>query len=656
MSGKLKKILTGRKKKVLRIGVVFLCLALVAAALFKFDVIKLESKTVSTQQLRTARVTRGNIVISVSGSGSVVSSDKVQLSPEVTGSISKIYFKEGDTVKKGELLFELDDTEAKLKRDAIKNSIAQAQLTASNTQKNVDSLNVKAPFDGKVTKIEPDVGDVISRNANVLTITDVSKLKVTLPFSASVVKAISAGQKVSVYIQDIMHSVEGSVSYIGNNSYATALGGEVYDVEIIISNPGFLKEGMTATAEFDTSDGSVPSSDAAKTQYINSDIVKCDAGGTVKAINIRENDYVKAGDILVVVDNDELAITQETNNIKLQELNSQLEAAEKALADYKIYSPIDGVIVTQDVIVGDQAKPGTVLTTISDVNHMEFDVSIDELDIEKIKLGQKVNITADALTETTNNVLTGEVIKIAAEGTATNGVTVFPVTIKINETGKLRVGMNVNAEILVSEKTGVLRVPLEAVTKFNDIGMVWVRGSVQNGGDTPGQEENSEGRGQSGPRNGFAGQNGRPNMPQQGGTSDGSQRGGADSRQRANMPNSEYYKDAVRKTVELGINNDEYIEVISGLSEGEEVILPPLATSTGSTTRGTQQIGGMGMMGGGMMRGGMMGGMGNPGGPGFPGGSGGQMTRNRTQNNTGNNNSSSNRTGNSPMQGGGQRN
>lgn len=637
MSGKFKNMLTGRKKKkVLKIAVILLCLVLAAGALIKFNVIDLESKTVSTQQQRTARVAKGNIAISVSGSGAVVSSDKVALSPEVTGSISKIYFKEGDTVKKGDLLFELDDTKAKLERDAIKNSIAQAQLTASNTLKSVNSLNVKAPFDGKVTKIEPEAGDVISRNANVLTITDESKLKITLPFSASVVKSISLGQKVSIYIQDIMQTVEGSVSYISNNSYATALGGEVYDVEITIDNPGSLKEGMTATAEVDTPSGSVSSSDASKTKYICSDVVKCDAGGTVKSINVRENDYVKSGDILVEVDNDELAVTQGSNNIKLQELNSQLDAAEKDLADYKIYSPIDGVIVTQDVIVGDQAKPGTVLTTISDVGHMEFDVDIDELDIDKIKLGQKVNITADALSETTNDALTGEVTKIAAEGTASNGVTVFPVTIKINETDKLRVGMNVNAQIMISEKTGVLCVPLEAVTKFGDRGMVWIKGSGQNAGNTSGQEGNFGAPGQNGSRDGTNGGNGRSDMSSQQGNSSSGQRSGTNNRQRANMPNAEYYNGAERKVVELGINNDEYIEVLSGLNEGDEVILPPLATSTGSTTRTSQQIGGMGIMGGGFT-----GGM---------GGQGGQWNRNR--NSGGNNNSSRNS---SQQGGGGQR-
>jgi HlyD family secretion protein len=610
LKAKLKYIL---KKKLTK--VVILCMFLLIAffALTRFNVIKFNSQPVAAQQLRTARVTKGNIAISVTGSGSIVSSNRLDLSPKVSGIITKMYFKEGDSVKQGDLLFELDDSDARLNLQKIKNSISQAELTSNSSSKSINSLNIKAPFSGKVTNIAPKVGDVLNRSANVLTITDVSKLKVVLPFSGSAVNEISIGRKATVYIQELMQSVDGVVTYISGSSYTTALGGEVYDVEITIDNPGSLKEGMKVTAEVSTPNGEVLSTDTGNTQYINTEVIKCDAGGTVKGINVRENDTVEAGELLIQVENDDLSVTVESNNLKMQDLQSQLESAQKQISDYKVYSPINGIIVTQKVNAGDSAKPGTALATISDVGNMEFNVSIDELDIAKIKQGQKVNITADALPETTTKPLTGEVTKIAIEGTSSNGVTTYPVTIKVNQTDKLKVGMNVNAEIMISEKTGVLLVPLEAVTKFGNGGMVFVRGTGSNN-DGNSQQWNNRNNGNRNNQNNQNDENSPNNQNkgnqqtnvrnQQSGNSSRNQQSGTNGNSQRNVTRnsafSQYYANAVRKQVELGINNDSYIEVVSGLNEGDEVILPPLATGSSSQNNNAQmRMPGMGGFGGG---------------------------------------------------------
>ena len=91
---------------------------------------------------------------------------------------------------------------------------------------------------------------------------------------------------------------------------------------------------------------------------------------------------------------------------------------------------------------------------------MVFNLEVDELEISKIELGQTANITADALPDET---FTGEVTKIANEGTSQNGVTTYKVELTISEPGNLISGMNVNAEIIVRVKrclagTGLCRI------------------------------------------------------------------------------------------------------------------------------------------------------------------------------------------------------
>jgi len=141
MSGKLKWIM---KKKLTKAIAILLVLAVAFSALVKFDVIKLGSKKAIVQQQRTSRVRKGDISISVTGSGSIVSSNRIDITPKVSGIITKVCFKEGDTVKKGDLLFELDDSDAKLNLEEIKANIKKAELSISNSVKSVNNLNINS--------------------------------------------------------------------------------------------------------------------------------------------------------------------------------------------------------------------------------------------------------------------------------------------------------------------------------------------------------------------------------------------------------------------------------------------------------------------------------------------------------------------------------
>jgi HlyD family secretion protein len=633
--GKIKGLFS---KKLMKVLIVLIVLGLVGFGLVKFKVINIGSKTASTsQQQRTARAQKGTISQAVTGSGYIESSNKVNISTSVSGTITKVYFKDKDNIKAGDLLYELDDSDAKLNYEKAKNNLALNEVTANDNQKSITELKITAPISGSVTNISPKMGDEIGKGSNILTITDTSKLKISAPFNTSLKNEVQSGQKATLHIQDLMQSVSGVVTYIGANPYPSASGGQVFDVEISFDNPGALKEGLKATVSITTSSGTHTSTDAGKMEYGNVKIVKSTSGGTVQSVNVRENSYVKAGDVLIEMENDDLSLAKKNNDLKILDANAQVESAKKQLSYYKVYASIDGVIMDQTKMVGDNVKAGDVLGNIIDMKNLQFNVDIDELDIDKIKTGQKVNITVDALTETNTKPLSGEVSKIAFEGTSSNGVSVYPVTIEVNDIQNLRIGMNVNASIMVLEKSDVLMVPIEAVTKFGNSSSVWVRsnGAAQGNGMPNGNwgENNRNNVGANGsnpnrsgsqqgddtsdkiqmPQSGDQGQQGR--QGQQSGTNrsnrqSGQGTGNANRMTQRNSTMMDYYKNAVPKQVTLGINNDSYIEVVSGLDEGDIVILPPLTTSSsqGTTTQSGFGIGGMGM-GGGMPGGGMPGGM-----------------------------------------------
>lgn len=595
-------------------------------------------KTSTSTQQRTAQAFKGSIKISITGSGPVESAQTINLTSTVSSTITDILVKDGDSVKKGAVLFKLKSDDAQDKLDSIQSQIDDLNATIQDLVESIDGLNVKASISGYVTGLNLNVGDRVTKNTTLLTITDTSKLKAILQFSSSSFGKVKVGEKATVNIPSLSQSVIGTISYIGNATYTTDSGGEVYDIEIIVPNPGALREGMKVNAEIKTKDGIESSTSEAVLEYLNKQTIKAKSDGEVVEIASRNNEYVRSGSLILRLENDDLSKQKRDYDRQLKSLEQQKIDAEDTLKNYTITSPIDGVITDIAVEKGDEVKAGESLATIFDDKNFVFSVDIDELDIEKIKVGQEVNITLDAISSTEQNPLKGKVSKIALQGNTQSGVTTYPVTISINDNKDIKIGMNANAEIIVNQKENALLIPLEAVQKFGNRYFVFVKGdgtetsqnpfgmpqgnwgnnqnnsSTQNS-DTQSNQSNS----QSSQNNSNSlqsriqryqnriAQNADGSTSSRWSSSNGqstqrsSNQSSQTTRQRrmSSLLNSDYYKGAVLTPIEVGINNDTYIEVTSGLSEGDIVILPPLSTgSSTTTTQQTQQGMGFGIMGG----------------------------------------------------------
>ena len=178
---------------------------------------------------------------------------------------------------------------------------------------------------------------------------------------------------------------------------------------------------------------------------------------------------------------EELAIKEQELEIKRQDVKlaeAQVETdkinlslAEQCLKDTKVFSPIDGVVSERNVQIGQiissgisNVGGGTRVMVISDVIRLFILASVDESDIGKVELGQKVIITADALPE---RGFLGKVERIAAKGIEISNVVTFEVKIEVlgKDRSLLKPGMTANVEIIVAEKENVLLVPSEAVLR-----------------------------------------------------------------------------------------------------------------------------------------------------------------------------------------------
>lgn len=221
-----------------------------------------------------------------------------------------------------------------------------------------------------------------------------------------------------------------------------------------------------------------------------------EASGTVAAILVTEGDAVTKGQTLMTLGGDyettlqnaadslrsseisvanaegslksaALAVSDSQGNVRNAELSVEnarlsLENARDKLGDYTITSPISGTIVEKFYKTGDTVESGKQLCTIYDLSYLEMTLSIDELDISTVSVGQSVGITAGAVE---GKQYQGVVTRVSVAGTTTNGTTVYPVTIRLDETDGLLPGMNVDAEIIVREAAGTLSIPNAAVNR-----------------------------------------------------------------------------------------------------------------------------------------------------------------------------------------------
>ncbi|MEA4849203.1 MAG: HlyD family efflux transporter periplasmic adaptor subunit, partial [Clostridiaceae bacterium] len=426
-----KHVIKLSRKKILIIAAILL----IVAAVIGINYFKSKNSKGADLQQTTATAKKGDLSVVVSGAGSISSSKKFTLTSNVSGTLTNIYFKDGDEVKAGDLIFEIDDKDTELQIKQLKNSIAQAQLTHNSNLSDLQGGRVTAPIDGEVIDLQFKEGDNVSNNGTLLTITDKSKLKLLVPFIDIYRNKLSVGQKVAVNAfdteKDELHTESGTISSISTPGYTTADGAEAYNVEVIIENTGFLSEGMVANVSIDLAGTEVTSNGSNTLSYFKSMTVRAASGGTVSKLYIEAGQNVRKGDILAELDNEDLELTVKTSNLKLEDLNTQLQTAEEKLLDHRIYAPFDGTFTLNDIEQGNSIKQGDILGSVANYDIMEFSIDVDELDIAKIKEEQNVKVTIDALTETSDTPLNGTVSKIAVEGTWSNGVSTYPVTIQI---------------------------------------------------------------------------------------------------------------------------------------------------------------------------------------------------------------------------------
>ncbi len=457
----------------------------------------------------TAAAERGTLTVSVSGTGQVLASSQVEVKPKSSGTVVRVLARTGQEVAAGAILAQLDAGDAaKAVRDAELN-LESAQLSLQKLKQPADQLalvqaeNSLAAAEESKQKAEDDLattyedGFTAAANAFIDLPTIITGLHDTLygsAFSASqwnldyYVNAVkSYDEKVVRYRDDAAVSYQAArlaydknfssykstdrsadravIASLVDETYATSkdLSAAVKDAYNLIQ---FYEDRLTER-------GSKPATaaDAAltalnsytgklNTHIANLSGIKNSVDSDSQAITTAKRTIAEKTESLAKLKAGADALDIRTQELALKQRQSALSDARARLADYSVRTPISGLVAKMNIQLGDQGSSGSAVATVVGKQKLA-EISLNEVDVSKIKLNQKSVLTFDAVP---NLSLTGQVAEIDAIGAVSQGVVSYNVKIGFDtQDDRIKPGMSVSAAIITEVHADVLMVPGSAV-------------------------------------------------------------------------------------------------------------------------------------------------------------------------------------------------
>ena len=682
-----KKFFIGKFKIGKKLLIIILVIAILAGICSGL-IIKSKNNSAVKVMYTDSPVERRTITNTITGSSSIEPNDSYKVTTIKSGDITSDTFKEGDVVKKGDKLYQFEDSDAQNSLSTAKNALAKAQqayvdavkqkaqTVSSNNigtksaqnavTKALNSLNdtknnqyIQSNSAGKVKELSVKEGDHINAGAAVATLYDDSYMKLRIPFNEVDAESIQTGAVATVSVIGSGDTIYGTVKEKSSSAVSTDAHAKVVYVTVEVTNPGALTTNDYGSAEIN----GVACANTAQFEYVSEGTITSTASGTLENLNIAVGDSVYSGQkvgyvkydnqnstmsnaqlsyndaVLAlekqVLQNDTFSQDSSIKNAQLALDDAELgiEKAQDAVDDYVVEAPIEGTVVKKNSKAGDTIDSSNAtdpLCVIYDLSSVKFSIDVDETEIALVKTGQKATVTADAV----EGEFEGVVTKVPVDGVNENGVTTYTIEIQIENYGDLLPGMNVDAEIVVEEADNVIAVPVNSVnrgnivfvkddgtTHENDVTDI-IKGNKDKSGKT---DDNKDDKPQS------------SGIPVVSGDTPNGDKSDKNSAAKESVPTNIDVPDGYRAIqVETGINDTDYIEIKSGLTEKDQVRTLDTESSSANASFGVQNaqemyvvpngnMGGMpggGMSGGGMSGGGMSGGGGMPGGGGMSGGGG----------------------------------
>jgi HlyD family secretion protein len=411
-----------------------------------------------TAQYLTARVERGNLRNTVTATGTLQAVTTVQVGSQASGTISALYADFNSVVKKGQVIAQLDPSVSK----------AQVEQAQANLQQARASL---AQAKAAVTNARAGISDAQAKGL---------AAKSTVQNNQAGVSASSANVAVLKAQQDDALS-------------------------LLKQQESLLKAGVIAQRDYDI----------AMTAYKTAEAKYNQAVAQLNQSKLSEQSAASSGiaQSQAAVEQAKAQLQQaqaqvEQNTAQVQQAEAALSLAQVNLSHTTITSPIDGVVVSRDVNVGQTVAASlsapTLFTIANDLTQMQVIANIDQADIGLVEQAKSVKFSVDAFP---GKEFDGKIQEMRLNPVNVQNVVTYNVVINVNNPEQtLKPGMTANLTITIDERNNVLKVPNSAL-RFRPQD---ANGNSQRGGG--GNAAGGQGQGRRGQRgNNAAGGNGAAN-------------------------------------------------------------------------------------------------------------------------------------------------
>ena len=496
-----------------------------------------------------SKVTRGNVVTTISGTGQVSASSQVDIKSKVSGDLTFLNTKDnGQQIKKGTLIAQVDTRDELINLESariayakvVKPADASTILQAENALNDAIQSNVKS-YDDAFTSVTNAFLDLpaIMNGLNTLLYSRSGYLNtenVRPSGQVALDYQTKAGQSYdkAATLYETMQKKFQQFSRVNSTSTVESMTSETHDLVKSISEA--LKNTQNALdfvrkQKNDTSGDSSANSLATWTSSTNSN-----ASNLLSAKNtmISSAQSIKQK----TIDLADLKNGADALDVRSQQLS--LQQKENEYQDYFIRAPFDGLLAKLSVKPTDSVSASTVIGTLVSAQKLTT-ITLNEVDVSKVHVGQKAKLTFDAIEGLT---IDGTVSTVDLIGTVTQGVVNYNVEIVLDtQDDRVKSGMSVSASIIVDTKENVLTVPNSAIKTQGRLSYVEM----------------------------FA----TPLVVTRGALG---------------IPSA---VPPVRKPVEIGLSNDTLTEIISGINEGDQIVTRTIAgTAAKTATTGTSLFGG----------------------------------------------------------------
>jgi HlyD family secretion protein len=258
---------------------------------------------------------------------------------------------------------------------------------------------------------------------------------------------------------DLTVSADGVVQPINKVEVKSKASGQILELNLVEGEE--VRQGDLLVALDQTT--AINDADQAK-----ADLEVAEANAAQQENNDRRSEELVKKNLISQQEYDQAHVEYVRAKANLVKARAVLSSAEERLRDTRIRAPISGIVLTKNVEIGQiissgvsNVGGGTVLATLADMQKVYVETNVDEVDIGRVQIGQRAVVHADAFADDS---FPGEVVRLAPLGKTQQNVTVFTVIVQvINRGGKLKAGMSASVDIEIFRRSHVLLLPNDAL-------------------------------------------------------------------------------------------------------------------------------------------------------------------------------------------------